>query len=556
MKTKVIYIAVLSQLFILSVCAQPSWVKKANKSVFSLKTFAADGSLSGSTTGFFIGERGEAVSSLAPFKGAVRAVAIDASGKELPVLCMLGANDTYDIAKFRVDAKKTVPFVLATDEAIGSTAWLLPYRELKHLPNGTILNKETVMSSYNYYTVAMSMPEQSAGAPLLNEQGEVIGIMQQSASATDTVSYAVSATMADSLKINGLSINDPTLRSIGIKKDLPDQLDQANLTMFVASSALDSANYAQLIEDFIQKFPNAYDGYVYRAQFEGNAGHFDAADRDMQQAVRLSEKKDEAHFAYSKLIFQKELYMSNMPYTEWSLDKALSEIQEACRLNPLPVYRHHEASILYAQKKYDQACQIYEELAQSDLRSASIFYEAARCKELLNDTTAQLALLDSALATYSRPYLKEAAPYIFARAQARLKAKKYRDAVSDLNDYEQLMAANVNANFYYLRHQAELTGRMYQLALNDINRAIQMQPDNDLYYAEKASLEIRVGYYDDAIKTAQECIRLAPQQSDGYLFLGVAQCVKGMKEDGLKNLKKAQELGEEQAAALIEKYSK
>ena len=118
------------------------------------------------------------------------------------------------------------------------------------------------------------------------------------------------------------------------------------------------------------------------------------------------------------------------------------------------------------------------------------------------------------------------------------------------------MAANVNANFYYLRHQAELTGRMYQLALNDINRAIQMQPDNDLYYAEKASLEIRVGYYDDAIKTAQECIRLAPQQSDGYLFLGVAQCVKGMKEDGLKNLKKAQELGEEQAAALIEKYSK
>lgn len=32
--------------------AQPSWVKKATKSVFTLKTFAADGSLIGSSNGF------------------------------------------------------------------------------------------------------------------------------------------------------------------------------------------------------------------------------------------------------------------------------------------------------------------------------------------------------------------------------------------------------------------------------------------------------------------------------------------------------------------------
>ena len=89
-------------------------------------------------------------------------------------------------------------------------------------------------------------------------------------------------------------------------------------------------------------------------------------------------------------------------------------------------------------------------------------------------------------------------------------------------DYEQLMQAQLTAHFYYVRFQNNIDGRMYQLALNDINRAIQMEPGYDLYYAEKASLEIRVGQFDEAAATARECISVAPQGSDGYLFLGLA----------------------------------
>ena len=81
-----------------------------------------------------------------------------------------------------------------------------------------------------------------------------------------------------------------------------------------------------------------------------------------------------------------------------------------------------------------------------------------------------------------------------------------------------------------------------------------MNPNEVLYYAEKASLEIRVGLYDQAISTAQECIAIDAENSDGYLFLGLAQCLKGQKADGIKNLQKAKELGDSQADALIEKY--
>ena len=190
------------------------------------------------------------------------------------------------------------------------------------------------------------------------------------------------------------------------------------------------------------------------------------------------------------------------------------------------------------------------------MRSAELFYTASLCKQQLKDTTAQLALMDSCVAQFNKPYLKEAAPYLLGRAQLLMDMGRYRQAVTDLNDYESLMAAQVNSNFYYMRYRAEVEGRLYQQALNDIEKAITMTPQSDLYYSEKAALLVRVGYYDDAVETAKICIQLAPDHSDGYLFMGLAQCLKGEKAEGVKNLQKAKELGDAQADDLIEKYSK
>lgn len=71
----------------------PSWAKKAASAVFTLKTFRADGSLLASSNGFFTNEDGIALSCFAPFKGAERAVIIDAQGKEWPVESLIGANE-------------------------------------------------------------------------------------------------------------------------------------------------------------------------------------------------------------------------------------------------------------------------------------------------------------------------------------------------------------------------------------------------------------------------------------------------------------------------------
>ena len=536
--------------------AQPGWVKKASKSVFTLKTFDESGALIASSNGFFVGASGEAVSSFVPFKGAARAIVIDAQDKQMEVTGMLGANEMYDVAKFRV-AGKTQPLTVAAGIApTGSTAWLLPYRETKKVPSGTVRKAETFHEGdYAYYTIAMQASEMTVSCPLLNDDGEVIGIVQPSASSNDSLNYAVSARFADSLKVNGLSLNDPTLRQTRIPVELPDNINDANLMVYMASGNTDSATYVKLVDEFIRKFPKSADGYTYRAQFAAAHADFAEADSYIQQAMKVAENKDEVQFSYARMIYNKNIYQTSIPYDAWTFDKALEATREASRLNPSPSYRQLEANILYASKRYDEAYDIYTDLAQhSNLSAAEMWFYAASCKAQQKDTLARMALLDSAVNTFTKPYLKEAAPYLWSRAEARMDAGMYREAISDMNDYEQLMAAEVNARFYYIRHQAEIEGRLFQQALNDIERAITMEPKETVYYAEKASLEVRVGRYDEAIATAKECISIAPDNSDGYLFLGLAQCLKGNKKEGVTNLQKARELGDPQAEGLIEKY--
>lgn len=560
MKKNLIFMLVLLLSSTFSHAENPKWASKAYKSIFTLTTFRADGTLLSSSNGFFIGEDGVCLSNFSPFRGASKAVVIDAEGKKYDVTGMLGANDIYDVAKFRINAKKTEPLkVSAATSEIGSDVWLLPYSMKKetNMPTGKVSKAEKFKDNYVYYTFSLTAPDNAVSCPFFNANGEVIGMMQQPAKLKDTLSYAICAQYGADLSLTGLSINDQTLRSTAIKTELPDKQDQALVFLYMAASTVDSVKYAQIIDDYIQKFPKSSDGYVYRAQNETYMNNFSAAEKDMELAVKNADKKDDAHYSYSKLIYQKEVTKADKPYSNWSLDKALEESRKAYDINPLPLYKNQQAQILFAQKKYQDAYNTYMELTKTNLRSAQVFYAAAKCKEMMKaDSTEMLAMLDSAVNCFQKPYLKEAAPYLLARAQYLVSMKKFRESVSDYNEYEKLMIADVNDNFYYIREQAELQGRMFQQALNDIAKAITKNPKNPVYYAEQSSIQLRVSMIDEAIESAKSCIKIAPEYSDGYLFLGLAQIEKGNKAEGITNLQKAKELGDTQAEALIQKYSK
>ena len=117
----------------------PKWANQAKKAVFSVITCNKDNKILNTGNGFYIDEEGTAVSDYSLFKGADHAVIVTADGKELPVRYIMGANDLYDVIKFKTGVNKKSATL---DPAVqggktGEQIYLLPYSTQKSVEGQT-----------------------------------------------------------------------------------------------------------------------------------------------------------------------------------------------------------------------------------------------------------------------------------------------------------------------------------------------------------------------------------------------------------------------------------
>ena len=551
-----------------SMAQTPKWVEKAKRAVFSVVTYDKNDKILNTGNGFFVSEDGLALSDYSLFKGAERAVIITADGKQMPVSLILGADDMYDVVKFRVAiVGKKVPSLLVagTAPAAGSSAWMLPYSTQKSIAcvSGKVKKVDDIAGDYHYYTLDMPMKDKMVSCPVMNESGEVFGIAQKSFGMdTATTCYASGASFAMSQHISALSLGDAALKNIGIRKGLPDTEDQALVYLYMASSSSSSEDYERLLGDFIAKFPDNADGYLRRANFyvvkaKEDASFFDKAAQDMEAAQKVAKKKDDVLYNIAKLIYAYQLEKPEKTYNDWTFETALNQIRQAMELNPLPVYVQLEGDILFAMQDYAGALAAYEQVNRSNLVSPATFFSAAKTKELMKAESGEiLALMDSCVARCPQPVTASYAPYLLERATMRVNAGQARQAMLDYDGYFKAVNGQVNDLFYYYREQAALKARQYQRALDDIAKAVELNPNDLTYQAEQAAVNLRVGRYDTAMKLLQAIIQTNPKYAEAYRLLGLCHIQLKQKEEACKNFNKAKELGDPNVDALIEKYGK
>ena len=551
-----------------SMAQTPKWVEKAKRAVFSVVTYDKNDKILNTGNGFFVSEDGLALSDYSLFKGAERAVIITADGKQMPVSLILGADDMYDVVKFRVAiVGKKVPSLLVAGTAptAGSSAWMLPYSTQKSIAcvSGKVKKVDDIAGDYHYYTLDMPMKDKMVSCPVMNEAGEVFGIAQKSFGMdTATTCYASGASFAMSQHISALSLGDAALKNIGIRKGLPDTEDQALVYLYMASSSSSSEDYERLLGDFIAKFPDNADGYLRRAYFyvvkaKEDASFFDKAAQDMEAAQKVAKKKDDVLYNIAKLIYAYQLEKPEKTYSDWTFETALNQIRQAMELNPLPVYVQLEGDILFAMQDYAGALAAYEQVNRSNLASPATFFSAAKTKELMKAESGEiLALMDSCVARCPQLVTASYAPYLLERATMRVNAGQARQAMLDYDGYFKAVNGQVNDLFYYYREQAALKAHQYQRALDDIAKAVELNPNDLTYQAEQAAVNLRVGRYDTAMKLLQAIIQTNPKYAEAYRLLGLCHIQLKQKEEACKNFNKAKELGDPNVDALIEKYGK
>ena len=530
-----------------SLMAQPGPVQKVSKSVFTLTTFNKDGGIIASTQGVFIDNKGTAISTFKPFVGATKASIVDASGKSMNVDAILGADELYDVAKFRIIGATTAAPIASKASVAGEKVWLVPY-SIKKSPfqQEDISSVENFMTTYNYYIFSSSVPENAVGCPFVNKNGQVIGLMHTNGQTT-----AIDANYAKQLKVTGLSTLDAALRETGIRIALPDTEQDAITMMTLKKGQIPVDVYKKYTQEFINKFPTSAFGYKEKALYLVDQEKYDEAAKLMEEGIKKSTAKDEAHSNYADLIYQKIAYKGDSTYTAWTLDKAIDEAQKAYAAKPQPVYKHQEAQINFLKGNYQKACDMFLDLTKSNLNGGELYFEAAQAKTHLKAPAQEIeVLLDSAISVGARTGM--AGNYYLARANFLNEQGQYRRAIQDYNMYDSI-ARPVDASFFYTRYQCETKLRMWQPALLDIARACYLAPKQPTFFAEWASLDLRVKRYDEGISAATHCTKLAPEYADGYLLLGLLQKEKGLKDEAIKNLKKAQELGDTRAAEYLSK---
>ena len=544
----------------------PKWAEKAKKAVFSVVTYDKENKIKGTGNGFYIDAQGTALSDYTLFENAARAVVINADGKQQDVSRILGANSMYDIVKFNtpIDKKQTTLTLASQSAKVGETVYLLPYSTQKAttLQTGKVTSVDSIGNNSFYYTLEMKTGEKTVSCPIMNANGEVLGLIQKNASDESMESYAIGASYGASLAISALSMNDGALNKIGIKKALPDTEEQALVFLYMSSEQMDKETYLSVLNDFLSQYPHSMEGYIRRANYYmsmKDTSKYPLADEDLKKAIEVSSSKEDAMFQVAKAMYSYLISQEGKEgYEEWSYDKTLELIRDAIQKNNQPLYVQLEGDILFAQGKYGEAFNCYDKVNQSSLASAATFYSASKAKQLTegSDINEVLALMDSAIVKLSKPYFGEAAPYFYERADLRAQAGKYREAVMDYNTFYDAVSGDVTAYFYFQREQAEMQCRMYQQALNDINKAVEMAPEEVDYWVEKGSVHLRVNQLDEAIAAFNKALSMNDQYAAAYRMLGYCQAMQKKNKEACANFAKAKELGDEVVDQLIEKYCK
>lgn len=538
------------------------WMNKAKKAVFSVVVYDKTDKILNTGNGFFIDNNGTGISDFGLFKGAYSASIIDDKGKKYPVDLILGASDLYDMVKYHVNlsGEKNASLSVAQVPArTGEKVYLMPYstQDKPACTVGTVSQISPVDSLYSYYTFQMTPSSKQLSCPVMNEAGEVIAVMQQFKDTKEGTCYGLDPQYADKLTIGPMSVADYNLNAIHIRKALPTKPDEAEVYIMMKQSTASSEEYQELLDQFIAQFPDNAGGYLRRATYYMDAKKYPESEADLKKYLDLNPNKDDAHYNIGRLMYSKNIYQPNETYKDWTFDKALAETNEAYNIKPNPLYLVQKGDILFAQKKYREAYNNFIAVTKTPLRSAAQFFSASRCLQLAGDSIANImALQDSAVNCFTKPYPNEAAPYIFNRAEMRSAIGQYRPAVDDYNEFEHIAAGNVNEEFYYKRASAEVQCRMYQQALDDITNAIKKRPDVAAYYTLQASVYIIANDIDKALTAAQKAVSLDAKDGEAYRYLGYCQFKKGQKAAALTNLNKAKELGDPTADTIIQKYLK
>jgi len=156
---------------------------KAEPAIIELTVFDAKGQLLRSGNGFFVSRDGLFVTNAATVADGAYGVAKSSDGKIRNVNGVIASSPESEIALLRAETKTGVPFLplAKTSESIVAGAWAVVLgSSLQHKQQPVAAGKIVARgadSKKDAFEISGSIPTDAGGAPVLDDQGDVVGIV-------------------------------------------------------------------------------------------------------------------------------------------------------------------------------------------------------------------------------------------------------------------------------------------------------------------------------------------------------------------------------------------
>ncbi len=214
-------------------------------------------------------------------------------------------------------------------------------------------------------------------------------------------------------------------------------------------------------------------------------------------------------------------------------DKALSDFNEALRLDPGSSIAYRRRGIVWSRKgDLDKAVHDYDEALRLDpLNAVSLGY---RGTAWLMTQQYDKAIADYTAATRLDP--KFAAAYC-NRGFAFYKRREFDRAIADFN--EALRLDPKNALPHVARGSAWYEKGEYESAKADFNQAIRLGSNDAETYGMRGSTCHKMGEYGQAIADCSEAIRLNPKLGQAYTVRGITWYYEDEYAKAVADLKEA-----------------
>ena len=533
----------------------PGWVERAKQAVFTIETYDHNGNVR-KGNGFYIQASGEAISDYTLFIGAVRAVVTDADGRTMQVNHIVGADEVYDVIRFKVSVQRSVPFlqVATTMPVQGAETYLLPANE--PVRKGKIEEITKMKDSFEYYQIDIPLTSSQVSLPLLTADGEVFALTQADVSGRNKT-YGVSVPYIQGIHITSFDLLGKTYTSLGIRKTWSENIEEAQIALLLYASQQDALTYLETLNDFIATFPNLPDGYFGRAshyaRFRGELATSDVekmqmlelAKEDLNMYMKNNPREDESLYNQAKLIYETLLDDSMTESQDWNIRLASEKLLGAIAIEDLPIYRHLEGDIAFFQGDFEKAYNSYMIVNRSPVASSLSFFLAAKTREQLPDVNPNelIALMDSAVVKSMMMPLETVA-YLQESIDLKMQFGQYESAVKDYDQLYRVLAGNITDVFYYYREQAKFRAEDFEGALVDIAMAISLNPQNAVYYAEEASVYLRIQDPVKAQESVEKSLALDADFAPSHRLLGICFVRQEKNDEACAAFRKAKELGD------------